>query len=385
MSDYQSDSWTDNPFTFSISRQVPNTEGVPVPITGILRDLFERIKVKFMRMPPAKITPLEPVATTQWTPEMGMTQTLTDRFAPNPAFIGLPLRRKDIETTQGKKGFNTHYNLILDQSSSMNTESYVIPTTGVTLNRSLVCRLASACLIKQASFNLDSFSIFSYNETGKIIWPLPDGEPSFEYDDAISFLTNDGVSTLFNNRENRGSIKRNMENEALLDGLSAIHPTGNTNFDSAYEVTIDTCVAADIDAMITLFITDGEDLSGTISQKSQVSEGLSYDEWFRKGQNKLFYILIGSDADKNLRKEYEKTVNELMKLYDYPRQIAEKFVWMFPDEAMKDPETGETMTDIMDQMAWLFTEIGKIFAGTSEYFDDIVEFTEENPRVQANP
>ena len=191
MSDYQSDGWADNPFTFSISRQVPNTEGVPVPITGILRDLFERIKVKFMRMPPAKITPLEPVATTQWTPEMGMTQTLTDRFAPNPAFIGLPLRRKDIETTQGKKGFNTHYNLILDQSSSMNTESYVIPKTGVTLNRSLVCRLASACLIKQASFNLDSFSIFSYNETGKIIWPLPDGEPSFEYDDAISFLTNE--------------------------------------------------------------------------------------------------------------------------------------------------------------------------------------------------
>ena len=41
-------------------------------------------------MPIAKINPVEPVSTTQWTPEMGMGDTLADRFAPNPAFIGLP-------------------------------------------------------------------------------------------------------------------------------------------------------------------------------------------------------------------------------------------------------------------------------------------------------
>ena len=387
MSDYQSDGWTENPFTFSTSRQVPDNEGIPIPITGILRDLLERIKVKFMRMPPAKIQPIEPVATTQWTPEMGMAQTLADRFAPNPAFIGLPLRRKDIETTQGTKGFNTHYNIILDQSSSMTGASYVIPESGITLNRSLVCRIASACLITQASYNMDSFSMFSYNDTGKIVWPLPSGGPSFDYQDAVDFLTADGVKTLFNSITSKGSISRNADNETLLDSLSAIHPTGYTNFDSAYEITIDTCEKSDISNMITVFITDGDGLSEIIAQGSQtkVTGGVTYDEWFRKGQNKLFYILIGSAGSSSLKKEYKNVVKELMELYNYPREIAEKFVWMFPDEAMTDPETGEAMTDIMDQMAWLFTEIGKIYAGISEYFQDIVDFMEENPQDQANP
>jgi hypothetical protein len=385
MSDYQSDGWTENPFTFSASRQVPDTEGVPIPITGILRDLLERIKVKFMRMPPAKILPLEPVATTQWTPELGMSQTLADRFAPNPAFIGLPLRRKDIETTQGTKGFNTHYNLILDQSSSMNSLSYTIPESGIGLNRSLVCRIASACLISQASYNLDSFTIFSYNDTGKVVWPVPEGGPSFDYQDAVAYLTSDGINTLFNSITNKGSISNNADNEMLLDALSAIHPTGYTNFDSAYEITIDVCEKHSISTMITVFITDGERLSEMITQGSSVTGGLSYDEWFRQGQNKLFYILIDSAGSSSLKKEYKKVVTELMQLYNYPREIAEKFVWMFPDDGMVDPETGEAMTDIMEQMAWLFTEIGKIYAGTSEYFQDIVDFMEENPSDEAKP
>jgi len=182
MSDYQSDGWADNPFTFAQSRSIPIVDSSPVPLKPLLRDLFDKIKAKYLRMPPAKINPLEPVATTQWSPEMGMSQTLADRFAPNPAFIGLPLRRKDIETQVGTKGFNTHYNIMIDQSGSMRRTATTYE--GNSLHRGLVCRLATANLISQAKLNLDSFVVYSYNGTGKIVWPLPAGEPSFDYDEA---------------------------------------------------------------------------------------------------------------------------------------------------------------------------------------------------------
>ena len=39
---------------------------------------------------------------------------------------------------------------------------------------------------------------------------------------------------------------------------------------------------------------------------------------------------------------------------------------------MVDSE-GELITDVGDQMGWLFAEIGKIFAGTSEEFSDLAE------------
>jgi hypothetical protein len=376
MSDYQSDGWTENPFTFSISRQVPNIEGSPVPIQKILRDLFDKIKAKFMRMPPAKILPVEPVATTQWSPEMGMSQTLADRFAPNPAFIGLPLRRKDIETTQGTKGFNTHYNIMIDQSGSMSWTAYHDPETGVSLHRGLVCRLATACLISQASLNLDSFTVFSYNDTGKILWPLPDGGPSFEYEPAIDFLTSDGVATIHNAITGQGQLGGYWNNDTnlLLNALDAAAPDGENNEASAFEIMIDTTKRHGITGMITVFITDGANLAGPLKEYSSVSENKPFDEWMRQ-YGHLFYIIVGSDGDESsMSRLCKNTIDSMVSIYNYPREIAEKFVWMFPDRRMTDPETGEAMTDIMDQMGWLFTEIGKIFAGTSEYFDDVVEY-----------
>lgn len=374
MSDYQSDGWADNPFTFSVSRQVPDVVGSPVPVKRILRDLFDKIKAKFMRMPPAKITPLEPVATTQWTPEMGMGQTLTDRFAPNPAFIGLPLRRKDIETTQGTKGFNTHYQITIDQSGSMHSEAYTDPETGVSLHRGLVCRLATACLINQASLNMDSFTVFTYNDTGKILWPLPDGGPSFEYEEAVEFLTSDGVSTIHNAVTGAGTLGRWSDSNDLLNALDAAVPDGENNEASAFEIMIDNVKENDINGLITVFITDGDNLSGPLKEYSTASDNKPFDEWMRQFGH-LFYIIIRSPSEQRTMDNYvNQVVKSLVSIYDYPEDIAKKFVWKFPDPAMIDPETGETMTDIMDQMGWLFTEIGKIFAGTSEYFDDVVEY-----------
>jgi hypothetical protein len=378
MSDYQSDGWADNPFTFAQSRDIPIIDSSPIPLKPLLRDLFNKIKAKYLRMPPAKINPLEPVATTQWSPEMGMSQTLADRFAPNPAFIGLPLRRKDIETQVGTRGFNTHYNIMIDQSGSMrrNAASF----EGANLHRGLVCRLATANLISQAKLNLDSFVVYSYNNTGKIVWPLPSGEPSFDYDDAVDFLTGDGVKQLWNPIEMKGKLSHYGDTNNLVNALDAIVPDGDNNEANAFEIMIENTLKHDIGGSITVFITDGDNLDGPLTESSSISGGKSFDNWFRSQTplNKVFYIILRDESEQKLMDKYCNSVEKsLMDLYGYPREIAKKFVWKFPDKRMIDPETGERIEDLWDQMGWLFTEIGKIFAGISEEFEDVVEYFED--------
>jgi hypothetical protein len=381
MSDYVADSWADNPFAFTSSRQIPNIVSNPVPLSPILRDAFEKLKSKYIKMPPAKINPLEPVGTRQWSPEMGMSQTLTDRFAPNPAFIGLPLRREEVPTQVGTKGFNTHYNICLDQSSSMKSNCTVFE--GTKLHRGLVVRLATACLISQASINLDSFTVYSYNNSGKIVWPIPDGEPSFEYSDAVSFLTSDGAKSIWNPMSRTGklsakSLHSNRNTNDILNALDAVVPDGNTNHDHAFEVLIENSQKHDISGMTTLYMTDGDDLGASIIHSSSVSGGKPYDEWLRQYGHVIYVILRSEKEQRQLEENINETVEALMKLYDWPRNVAQKFVRGFPDSKMIDPETGEAITDVMDQISWLFTDIGKIFSGTSEAFEDIADYYGHN-------
>lgn len=388
MSDYVADSWADNPFAFTYSRQIPNIVSNPVPLSPILRDAFEKLKTKYLKMPPAKINPLEPAGTRQWTPEMGMSQTLPDRFAPNPAFIGLPLRREDIETQVGTKGFNTHYNICLDQSGSMKSTSTIYD--GTSLHRGLVVRLATACLISQAKLNLDSFTIYSYNNSGKIVWPIPSGEPSFEYDEAVDFLTSDGSKSIWNPMSRSGKVSasqayRNGITNDVLNALDAISPDGNTNHDHAFEVMIENSQKHDISGMTTLYMTDGDDLGATLLHSSSISGGKSYDEWLRQ-YGLVIYVILMSESERNqLDANINETVEALMELYDWPREVAQKFVRGFPDPQMIDPETGEAITDVMEQISWLFTDIGKIFAGTSEAFDDIADYYGQTTDDEANP
>lgn len=376
MSDVQSESWADNPFTFGKSYALPDVKPQPVPIKGILRDFFAKLKAKYIKMPPAKIQPVEPVATTQWTPEMGMSDTLTDRFAPNPAFIGLPLKRKDIPSHAGTKGWNTHYNIMVDQSGSMQAKSTTYE--GVDLDRSLVCRLASSCLIKQASLNMDSFNVYSYNDVGKLLWPLPEGEPSYRYQEAIDFLTAESVNKLFNIKDHgHGSITYAYNRSAtgenhLLNALAAMVPDGENNEDHAFEIMIRNMKKHDVRGMITVFITDGDNLAGPVTNTSPDSDGLSFDQWFRQFGH-VFYILVREEGDSQIPRYITQTTAALKNVYGWDENLAKKFVWGFPDPKMIDPQTGEKLTDIADQMGWLFAEIGRIFAGTSEEFEDLAE------------
>ena len=376
MSDIQGEAWADNPFTFGKSYTLPDVKPQPVPIKNILRDFFAKLKAKYIKMPPAKINPVEPVSTTAWSPEMGLGDTLVDRFAPNPAFIGIPLKRKDVPSQTGTKGWNTHYNIMVDQSGSMQAESTTYE--GESMDRSLVCRLATSCLIKQASFNTDSFTVYTYNDTGKICFPMPRGEPSYEYNAGIDFLTAESVSHLWDiTQHQQGSINcawndSNAGENMLLNALAAMVPDGQNNEQHAMQIMIRGMKKHNIEGCITVFITDGDNLATPVSQGFSASEtgGVSYDEWLRR-YGHVFYIVLRNEGSSSIESNKRDTRNALKSLYGWNDTLADKFVWGFPDAKMVDPATDEALTDVADQMAWLFAEIGKIFAGTSDEFAEL--------------
>ncbi len=379
MSDVQADSWVDNPFTFGKQFPLPDIKPLPVDLRNPLKDCFTALKAKYIKMPPAKINPVEPVSTTQWTPEMGMGDTLADRFAPNPAFIGLPLKRKEVPTQRGTKGWNTHYNIMVDQSGSMQAESTKFD--GVSMDRSMVCRLATACLIQQASLNIDSFTIYTYNDVGKLAWPLPEGEPSYDYQGALDYLTADSVNKFWNgydkNQGEAGSSAYTRDHglNYALNALAAMVPDGENNEDSAFEVMIRNCKKHAIPGMITVFITDGDNLAGPVKngERSNDADGMTFDQWMRQFGH-VFYIVLRSESEQgSIRNNRDKTIQGLMATYGWSRELASKFVWGFPDPKMIDPDTEERITEVQDQMGWLFAEIGRIFAGTSDEFEDLAE------------
>ena len=377
MSDVQSENWSDNPFTFGKQYTLPDVKPQPVPIKNILRDFFSKLKAKYIKMPPAKINPVEPVSTTAWSPEMGMGDTLTDRFAPNPAFIGIPLKRKDVPSQTGSKGWNTHYNVMVDQSGSMQAES--TKYEGQSLDRSLVCRLATSCLVKQASFNTDSFTVYTYNDMGKPCFPIP-AQPSYDYQGCIDFLTAESVSKVWNITDSQHSSVRHAYNyndaseNFLLNALAAMVPDGENNETHAMEVMIRGMKDNDIQGCITVFITDGDNLAGPLTEGKYSDEtgGITYDEWMRQFGH-VFYIVLRNQGNSAIESNKRKAREALMKIYSWDESLADKFVWGFPDDKMQDPATGEYLTDVADQMGWLFAEIGKIFAGTSDEFAELAE------------
>ena len=377
MSDVQSENWSDNPFTFGKQYTLPDVKPQPVPIKNILRDFFAKLKAKYIKMPPAKINPVEPVSTTAWSPEMGMGDTLTDRFAPNPAFIGIPLKRKDVPSQTGTKGWNTHYNIMVDQSGSMRQPSTTYE--GQSLNRSLVSRLATSCLVKQASFNTDSFTIYSYNDMGKPCFPIPP-QPSYDYQGCIDFLTAESVSKVWNITDTQHSSVKHAYNEVdaaenfMLNALAAMVPDGQNNEKHAMEVMTRGMKDNDIQGCITVFITDGDSFVDMLKEgkSSDDTGGLYYDEWMRQFGH-VFYVVLRGEGSPAIERNKTDAREVLMNIYDWDESLADKFVWGFPDPKMIDPATGEPLEDVADQMAWLFAEIGKIFAGTSDEFADLAD------------
>jgi len=266
---------------------------------------------------------------------------------------------------------------MVDQSGSMQQES--TKYEGQSLDRSLVCRLATSCLVKQASFNTDSFTVYTYNDMGKPCFPIP-AKPSYDYQGCIDFLTAESVSKVWSITDTQHSSVRGAYNyndaaeNFLLNALAAMVPDGENNETHAMEVMIRGMKDNDIQGCITVFITDGDNLAGPLKEGkySDDTGGITYDEWMRQFGH-VFYIVLKNQGHPSIETDKRKAREALMKIYSWDESLADKFVWGFPDDKMKDPATGEYLTDVADQMGWLFAEIGKIFAGTSDEFAEIAE------------
>ena len=383
MSDVQQSGWADNPFTFSVTHGITPAEPMPFAMGNFLKDFFEKLKAKYVKVPPALEESEEDIGSEGWRPEYGMSGARLDTFAPDPGFIPITQRRKPLVTHKGVLGFNTHYNIMVDQSVSM--KAYATQFEGKKCDRTIVARLASACLVKQASFNMDSFTLYSYNDVGKLAWLLS-GEPAYNYEDCIAWLTSESISKVWNIVENdMGNITTAYDTDGaennMLNSLAPFVPDGSTVDNSAFDAMISNCQKQEITGMITVYLTDGDEIAdtseriwqehndwwiggtGAFNSNNVTEEGKkmignqTYDQWMRQFGH-LFYIIIRSEKEKSKIRENVKAIeSHLMSLYGWDRKEASKFVWGFPEEGMKD-SSGEPITDVADQMAWLFAEIG---------------------------
>ena len=91
----------------------------------------------------------------------------------------------------------------------------------------------------------------------------------------------------------------------IINALDTMVPDGDNNEDHAFEVMIENSRKHDISGMITVFITDGDNLARPITASSSVSGGKSYDEWMRQF-GKVFYIILRSESDQGVMDRYVK-------------------------------------------------------------------------------
>ena len=97
---------------------------------------------------------------------------------------------------------------------------------------------------------------------------------------------------------------------------------------------------------------------------------MCYDEWLRQYGHLFYVILQGEKQKAEIRGYVHDAETSLMNLYNWTREEASMFVWGFPDDNMKD-SSGEPITEVAEQLAWLFAQIGRISAGLSEEFNDL--------------
>ncbi len=188
----------------------------------------------------------------------------------------------------------------------------------------------------------------------------------------------------------------------MINCLAPYVPDGSTNDNSGFDIMIKNSQKHDITGMITVFLTDGDGLAdtskrywsndyggswkggtGAFNPDNVTEEGKkmignkSYDQWLRQFGH-VFYIIIRSeDEQREIRYNVEAIESHLMGLYGWDREEASKFIWGFPDVGMKD-SSGRPITDVAEQMAWLFAEIGRIGAGLSEEFNDLATPLDED-------
>ena len=366
MSDVQRSGWADNPFTFSITHGITPAEPQPFGMSNFLKDFFEKLKAKYVRVPPSQIESEEDIGSEGWRPELGMSGAKLDTFAPDPGFLPITQKRKPLITHHGVKGFNTHYNIMGDQSASMRASATEFE--GKECDRTLVLRLAASCLIKQASFNMDSFTLYSYNDMGKVLWNL-NGEPAYNYEDCIEWLTADSISKVWNIVENnKGSTDTAWRTEGsqnnMINCLAPYVPDGNNNENSAFDVMIENCQKHNITGMITVFLTDGDELADTSERHFRYKSGQSGPNgtgWWRGG--------TGAFNPDNVTDEGKKMIGN--KSYDqWLRQFGHVFYIILRDQKEQiaiDRNVEAIESHLMGLYGWERKEASKFYLGSSRY------------------
>lgn len=291
--------WDENPFVFFGEGELIGGGLEKVAPPNPIKAIYENLAPLIIRSPPAKRYPQEPSGVAGFNILTDPLSALMPTSAVPDPIIGITTQRKMRPTVQGKEGLATHLNILVDTSGSMmgpenygdgGAQCYGYTPSGYGLGGEDIAKIVIAMMVGQASLSGDTFSLFSYANSAKVVWE----GPSQDYSGCLDYILAD-YSPKDPNRPFMASGGNQMS-----DGLNLIYETvGMYDFDQA----------------VTVVITDGTFVTESSARNQCMNSGYPHtDETIRK-MGPLFYVVIGSamdeynmGSDTNAKSQCDQTV-----------------------------------------------------------------------------
>lgn len=268
--------WNENPFVFFEEGELVNQGMEKMSPPSPIRAIYEKLAPLIIRSPPAKRFPQEPSGVASFNILTDPLSALMPTSAVPDPIIGLTTQRTMRPTVQGKEGMATHLNILVDCSGSMSGpesyeggECYGYSPNGYALGGEDIAMIVVAMMVGQASISGDSFAIYSFNRSAKVVWE----GPSQDYSACMEYL---------------------LANYSPGDDQRPFAPDGGTDIGAGLNLIGKTMGEYDFDQSVTVVITDGSFKEVSMAQSQILNRGYTYNDNFIRAMGPTFYVIIGS-------------------------------------------------------------------------------------------
>ena len=284
----------ENPFIFYEEEELLNQGLEKLSPPSPHRAMYEELAPLLLRSPPAKRYPQEPSGTKGWDVLIDPMSALMPTSAVPDPIIGLTTQRTMRPTVTGKEGLATHLNIIVDVSSSMggpeynNWACYGYAPSGYGMGGEDIALVCCAMMISQAALSGDSFAIYSFSGSAKIVWE----GPSQDYSGALAYIL--------------GNYSPKDPNRPFAVG-------GSTSIESALNLLGESMEGYDFDQSVTVLITDGSFKSTYAADTAIFNKDYTYNDVDIRKMGPLFYVVLGAPAVANQSEKSVKSFRGALK------------------------------------------------------------------------
>ena len=284
----------ENPFIFYDEEELINQGLERLAPPSPHRAIYEKLAPLLLRSPPAKRYPQEPSGTKGWDVLIDPMSALMPTSAVPDPIIGLTTQRTMRPTVTGKEGLATHLNIVVDVSGSMGGPEnngglcYGYTQAGFGMSGEDIAVVCCAMMVSQAALSGDSFAIYSFNRTGKVVW----AGPSQDYSGALEYI---------------------LGNYSPTDSDRPFAVSGGTSIPSALNIVGTTLEGYEFDQCVTVLITDGSFGNVYSAESAIFDSAFQYNDVDIRGMGPLFYVVLGSPHGKQQQENSVSSFQQALK------------------------------------------------------------------------